>query len=133
MRRFIDVHVPILEQMTLFDFMQEGHFARHLRQMLSHYRQRRDLLQQALRSHLGDLLEVHAPEAGMHLVGWLPPEKDDRCAADLAAEVGLDVAPISQYSLEPLPRGGLLFGYASTNEEDILAGVKRLATALVRL
>lgn len=96
--------------------------------MLHHYRQRRDLLQNAVHTHLGDLLEVRAPEVGMHLVGWLPPEKDDRRAADLAAGVGIEVTPVSQYSLEPLPRGGLLFGYASTKEEDILLGVKRLAT-----
>ncbi len=132
-RRFIDVHVPILEQMTLFDFLHEGHFVRHLRQMLHHYRQRRELLQNAVHTHLGGLLEVRTPEVGMHLVGWLPPEKDDRRAADLAAEVGLEVTPISHYSLEPLSRGGLLFGYASTNKEDILIGVKRLATALEQL
>ena len=28
-------------------------------------------------SELGEMLEVHAPEAGMHLVGWLPPHMDD--------------------------------------------------------
>ena len=32
--------------------------------------------------------------------------------------------------LEPLPRGGLLFGYAGASEESMLLGVKRLATAL---
>jgi len=125
-RRFIDVHVPILEQMALTDFMREGHFVRHLRRMLQHYSQRRDLLRHELRARLGGLLEVHAPEAGMHLVGWLPPGKDDRRAAELAAQAGIEVAPISRYSLEPLSRGGLLFGYAGTDEESILPGVKRL-------
>ena len=74
MRRFLDVHLPILEQMALFDFLNEGHFARHLRQMLHHYSRRRNLLHRELRTHLGSLLEVHAPEAGLNLVGWLPPE-----------------------------------------------------------
>jgi GntR family transcriptional regulator/MocR family aminotransferase len=132
-RRFIDIHVSILEQMALTDFLREGHFARHLRRMLHLYSQRRDLLQNALHAHLGGLLEVHAPEVGMHLVGWLPPEKDDLRAAELGAGVGIEVSPISRYSLEPLPRGGLLFGYASTNEEEILPGVKRLAVALEQL
>ena len=81
MRRFLDVHLPMLEQMALFDFLNEGHFARHLRHLLQHYSQRRDLLHRELRAHLGGLLEVHAPEAGMHLVGWLPPDKDDQRAA----------------------------------------------------
>jgi GntR family transcriptional regulator/MocR family aminotransferase len=129
-RRFIDVHVPILEQLALTDFMVEGHFARHLRHMRQHYSRRRDLLVQELRTHLSDLLEVYLPEAGMHLVGWLPPGIDDRRAALLAAASGLNLTPISRYSLEPLPRGALLFGYASTGEEEIRLGVKKLVEAL---
>ncbi|HET9222736.1 MAG TPA: PLP-dependent aminotransferase family protein, partial [Roseiflexaceae bacterium] len=132
-RRFIDVHVPILEQVALTDFIQAGHYARHLRHMLQCYSRRRDLLIDELRAQLGDLLEVSAPEAGMHLVGWLPPGKDDRRAAELAGQVGIEVTPIAQYSLEPLRRGGLLFGYAGTDEQNIPAGVKRLAGALRRL
>jgi GntR family transcriptional regulator/MocR family aminotransferase len=119
--------------MALADFIGEGHFARHLHHMLQHYRQRRDLLYGELRAHLGSLLDVYAPEAGMHLVGWLPPDKDDRRAAELAAQVGLEVTPISRHSLEPLPRGGLAFGYAATDPEGIRLGVKRLAAALERL
>jgi GntR family transcriptional regulator / MocR family aminotransferase len=130
MRRFLDVHLPILEQMALFDFLHEGHYARHLRQMLHHYSRWRNLLHRELRTHLGGLLEVHAPQAGLNLVGWLPPGKDDQRAASLAAQVGIEVMPISTFSLEPLPRGGLLFGYAGTDEDAILHGVKTLAAAL---
>jgi GntR family transcriptional regulator/MocR family aminotransferase len=129
-RYFIDIHVPILEQMALCDFLQEGYYARYLRQMREHYGERRDRLYHALREHLGGLLDVHAPEAGMRLVGWLPPEKDDRRAKDLAAGVGVEVGALSVYSLEPLPRGGLIFSYTNTSEREILPGVKRLAAAL---
>ena len=132
-RRFIDVHIPILEQMALTDFMNEGYFARHLRQMLHCYKQRRDLLHRELQTHLGGLLEVHAPEAGMHLVGWLPPGKDDQRAVKLAAQVGIEVMSISKYSLEPLSRGGLIFGYAGTDEKAITLGVKKLAGVLEKL
>jgi len=127
------MHLPMLEQMALFDFLHEGHYARHLRHMLQHYSRRRDLLYRELRTHLGGLLEVHAPEAGMHLVGWLPPGKDDRRAAKLAAQIGIQVLPISTYSLEPLSRGGLVFGYAGTDEEAIPHEVKTLAAALEQL
>jgi GntR family transcriptional regulator/MocR family aminotransferase len=133
MRRFLDVHIPMLEQMALFDFLHEGYYGRHVRQMLHHYSRLRDLLHRELCTHLGGLLEVHAPEGGLNLVGWLPPGKDDRRASRLAAQVGIEVMPISTFSLEPLPRGGLLFGYARTDEEAILHGVKRLQGALEHL
>jgi GntR family transcriptional regulator/MocR family aminotransferase len=132
-RRFTDVHLPVLEQMALADFMHEGHFVRHLRRMLQHYNRRRDCLHRELRAQLGGLLDIYDPEAGMQLVGWLPPDTDDRHAAVLAARVGIKILPISQFSLEPLPRGGLIFGFAGTNEEGIRRGVKVLATALEQL
>ncbi len=133
MRRSLDMHLPLLEQMALCDFLHEGHYARHLRQMRNHYQKLRDLLQRELQAHLGGLLEVHASEVGMHLVGWLPPGKDDRRAATLAAQIGSQVLPISPYSLEPLSRGGLVFGYAGTDEEAIPGGVKNLAAVLEQL
>lgn len=132
-RRFLDMHLAMLEQMALCDFLNEGHYARHLRRMLQHYRKRRELLQRELHLHLGSLLEVRAPEAGMQLVGWLPPGKDDQRAAELAAQVGIQVLPISRFSLEPLSRGGLVFGYAGTDEEAIPRGVKQLAAVLAHL
>ncbi len=121
MRNF-RLHIPILEQMALFDFLYEGHYARHLRQTLQYYRERRHLLQNALKSSLGGLLEVRAPEAGLRLVAWLPPDKDDQRAADLAAGVGVEVAPLSRYSVEKLPRGGLLFGYANSDKRELEVG-----------
>ena len=130
MRRFIDGHVPILEQMALADFMREGHFVRHLRRMRQLYHQRRNVLYDELQSRLGGLLDVHLPEAGMQLAGWLPPGVNDRRAAALAAAAGIVVEPISRYSLEPLPRGGLLFGFANTDEDAIRRGVSALAAAL---
>lgn len=133
MRRALDMHLPMLEQMALCDFLHEGHYARHLRRMRHHYQKLRDLLSYELQTHLGDLLEVRASEVGMHLVGWLPTGKDDRRAAKLAAQVGIQVLPVSIYSLEPLPRGGLVFGYAGTDEAAIPQGVKRLRGALEHL
>jgi GntR family transcriptional regulator / MocR family aminotransferase len=99
MRRAIDVHPPILEQMALCDFLREGYYARYLRAMRQVYRQRRDRLHDALRAHLGDLLDIQAPEAGLRLVGWLPSGVDDRRAAELAAQVGIEVDLLSVYGL----------------------------------
>jgi GntR family transcriptional regulator/MocR family aminotransferase len=132
-RRFTDGHLPILEQMVLADFLHEGHFARHLRRMLRHYRQRRNCLLRELRTHLDGLLEISVPEAGMELVGWLPPGKDDNRAVELAAAAGISVAPISRFSLEPLPRGGLVLGFGSVDEQQIRVGVRTLAAALREL
>lgn len=129
-RRAIDAHPPVLEQLALADFIREGHFARHLRRMRQHYQRRRDCLVGELRDRLGSLLELDVPEAGMQLVGWLPPGVDDRRAADLAAQAGLVVLPLSGCALAPLPRGGFVFGFAAFDEATIRRGVQDLAEAL---
>lgn len=130
MRRCIDVHVPIVEQMALTDFLTQGHFTRHLRQMRTLYSERRTALIDALKRELSGLLEIHPPEAGMHLVAWLPPGKDDRVAAHLVRSQGIEIDPISRFSMTPLERGGLLFGYSAATSEDLRVAVQHLARAL---
>lgn len=129
-RRFIDVHVPLLEQMALADFITEGHFARHIRRMRLTYAERRDTLINALKGELGDMLDIAIPEAGLHLVAWLPADMDDRAAVHQAAARGVEVVPVSAFSLHALERGGLMLGYASATPEDLRLGVHRLALAL---
>ena len=129
-RRFIDVHPPILEQMALTDFIVEGHYARHLRKMRVLYLERRNALVDALTRELGDTLEVSIPEAGLHLVAWLPSGKSAQVAAHRAEAAGLHIQPIAQSNLRPLQRDGLLFGFATASPEESRKGVKTLALAL---
>ncbi|MBI5563566.1 MAG: PLP-dependent aminotransferase family protein [Chloroflexi bacterium] len=127
MRRYMDTHLPILEQAVLTDFMTEGHFTRHLRRMRTLYAERRA----ALLAAAHDLpLDIYAPEAGIHCVGWLPVGMDDQALVRQGAAHGLDLTPISIFCLEPLARKGLLLGYGGYSVAEIKAGVRRLAAAL---
>ncbi|MFN8421232.1 MAG: PLP-dependent aminotransferase family protein [Anaerolineae bacterium] len=128
-RRFIDVHPSMLEQMALADFMEEGHLTRHIRRMRTLYAERRELLVDLARRELP--LEIHAPEAGMHLVGWLPDGSDDQQISQRAAAQGISASAVSKFSILPLHRQGLLLGYASVPEADIRAGVPKLRRALL--
>ncbi|MBL8127097.1 MAG: PLP-dependent aminotransferase family protein [Chloroflexia bacterium] len=132
-RRFLDLHPPILEQMALADFLREGHYASHLRRTRRQIQCRRDCLHGELQRRLGGILDVSLPEAGLELVGWLPPGKDDQQAVALADAAGITVVAISRQSLEPPPRGGLLLGFAGIDEDAIRRGVKTLAEALAPL
>jgi GntR family transcriptional regulator / MocR family aminotransferase len=127
LRRYVDTHLPILEQAVLTDFMAEGHFTRHLRRMRTLYAERRAALLTAAR----DLpLDIYAPEAGIHCVGWLPAGMDDQALVRQGDAHGLDLTPISTFCMEPLARKGLLLGYGGYSVAEIKAGVRRLAAAL---
>jgi GntR family transcriptional regulator/MocR family aminotransferase len=93
------------------------------------YVQRQTILLEAARA-LSGMLEVSPAEAGMHLVGWLPPGISDTEVSMRAARAGVDAPPLSAYALEALNRGGLLLGYAAVDEMEIRQGVQRLGVAL---
>ena len=126
-RRLVDIHSPMLEQAVLADFMMEGHFTRHLRRMRALYAERRSALLEAA-SELP--LKIDSPEAGIHCVGWLPDEIDDRALANQAADYDLHLTPISSFCIEPLPRKGLLLGYGGFGVQEIRDGVQRLESLL---
>jgi GntR family transcriptional regulator / MocR family aminotransferase len=129
-QRLIAVHLPLLEQLALTDFLVEGYFARHLRRMRQLYKERRDALVEALTRELGDRLDITVPEAGMHLAVWLPAGMSAQAVARRAAASGLHILPISHFSQRALQRDGLVLGFASSSPQDLRAGVHTLALAL---
>jgi GntR family transcriptional regulator / MocR family aminotransferase len=131
-RALIDRHSPSIDQAILTDFIEGGHFARHVRQMRSLYSERQEMLLAAAGSELAGLLEVKRAAAGMHLIGWLPQGVSDNAAAAAARRRCVEAAPLSAYSSEPLSRGGLVLGYAAVNARQIKDGTQRLARALRR-
>lgn len=75
-------------------------------------------------------LEIDPPEAGMHCVGWLPQGMDALTLVAKAATRGVDLVPVSHFSIEPLARDGILLGYSDYSVEQIQKGMKRLAIAM---
>jgi GntR family transcriptional regulator/MocR family aminotransferase len=114
-----DIFSSTLYQAVLTDFIQEGHFARHLRRMRMLYMERRSMLVKAINDQMGKTLEVVGSEAGMHLVALLPRSVDDSVIARKAAKRGITVMPLSSCYLERPSRNGLVLGYGGTNALQI--------------
>jgi GntR family transcriptional regulator / MocR family aminotransferase len=129
-RALSDRHSPVLDQAALADFIGDGHFARHIRRMRALYAERQRILVEAASVELAGLLEVQPAEAGMHLVGWLRKGMDDVEVSRRAATHGVEVPPLSMYSVQALQRGGILLGYTAVGEKEIREGVQHLAKAL---
>ena len=130
-RLYTDIHPPLLEQVTLTAFLQEGHFVRHIRQMRQLYQERQLTLVELARETLAGRLDLQPAVGGMHLIGWLPGKQDDRQIARAAARVWVDVSPLSLYALEGMERTGILLGYTAVGTQEMRAGLERLASVLV--
>ena len=126
-RGLIDFHTPVLEQAVLAEFIAEGHFRRHLRRMRILYAERCAALLEAVRELP---LEVNPPQAGIHCIGWLPAGIDEGALVRQAVANGLNLWPVSTYSIEPLARKGLILGYGAYSVPEIQDAVRRLATAM---
>ena len=116
----------IVEQAALADFIAEGHFASHIRRMRTLYMERRSVMIKTIRQDMGDILETWDSEAGMHSVGWLPPNVDDSLVSAQAAKAGIYSIPVSSLSMLPLSRGGLALGYAAFKPELIRRSLRDL-------
>ena len=128
-----DIFSATLYQAVLTDFIRAGHFARHIRRMRMLYMERRKALVNAIRSQMGDTLELIGAEAGMHLVGLLPPGTDDMSVSKNAAENGISAIPLSSCYLKPPKREGLILGYGGVNPRQIQDGIQKLRISVNRL
>jgi GntR family transcriptional regulator/MocR family aminotransferase len=125
-RQTIDVSQPDLNQAILAQFIDEGHFARHLRRMRSLYGERRATLEDGLRKHFAEELEILGAQCGMHLSVRLPKGLRDVEIAKRAAERNLWVWPLSSSYLNTPAMQGLMLGFGGVATQDILRGVRAL-------
>ena len=125
-RWVLDRGSPLVEQAALADFITEGHLASHIRRMRTLYMGRCSVMIKTIREDMGDVLESWDSEAGMHTVGWLPPNVDDSLVSAQAAKVGIYAIPVSSLSMLPLSRGGLALGYAAFKPEVIRKSLRDL-------
>jgi GntR family transcriptional regulator/MocR family aminotransferase len=129
-RTMTDLHSSTVPQAALADFIEEAHFARHLRRMRTLYSVRQACLLAAAKTELAGLLQIEERDTGMHLVGWLPPGVDDAAAGQAASDHNVTVAPLSAFTFRRQPRGALVLGYTAFNEREIRDGIRSLKVAL---
>jgi GntR family transcriptional regulator/MocR family aminotransferase len=129
MRRIMDLGAPTLYQEVLADFIEEGHFARHLRRMRVHYGTLRRVLFESLTGILGDSIEIVGDEAGMHLTVFLHSRHRDEDLAHRALTQKLSLWPLSRMYLRE-PRQGLTLGFGGTTVQGIPQAVRQLRSLL---
>jgi GntR family transcriptional regulator/MocR family aminotransferase len=128
-RLAIDLHPPVLEQRVLAEFIERGHYDRHLRRMKAAYAERLDALQRAV-VRSGAPLKLRPVQSGMHAVVDLPDVSAERVHAEAAA-LGVESMPLSAYYCGSGRRSNaLLLGFGAVAPPAIRAGVLRLARAI---
>jgi len=125
-----DVFMPTLYQRALAEFLQQGHFARHLRRMRSAYLERRNALLRGVARHCGDLLRVHNSDAGLHVTALLHESVDDQEVAARLGRRGVAALPLSNSYVGAAGRQGLLLGFACAAPQRLLQATRILGDVL---
>jgi GntR family transcriptional regulator/MocR family aminotransferase len=130
-RYLLDRQPPALSQAVLAEFMQQGHFATHVRRMRQMYREQRDVLAATLLRQAADQLEIDVPEQGMHLVAYLKGGQTDVHIEAAAARARVVVRAISRFYRSASPRQGLMLGFSGFPRQLIVPAAGRLARLIV--
>lgn len=123
-------HHSVTDQAILCDFIELGHFGRHLRRTRKVYAERLGALTYYAERHLSEFVELSEIEAGLQTVGWLMQGTCAETVTLAAAKRNVDVVPLSRYLHKLTMREGLQIGFAAINEAAIEFGTKALADAI---
>jgi GntR family transcriptional regulator/MocR family aminotransferase len=129
-RMAFDFFTPTLYQRALAEFLQEGHFAQHLRRMRSVYLERRDALLRGLEQHCGGLARVHNSDAGLHVTVLLGDGVSDQDAIARLGRRGLAAISLSGSYLGSSRRQGLLLGFGCAAPPLLLEATRVLGEVL---
>ncbi len=132
-RESLDIFSPTLYQLALTDFIEQGHFARHLRRMRSIYLERQNALVASLRKHFGNTLTPYNTDGGLHLCTIFPKGIDDQEITQNAAKRGISIMPLSSCYAGKKSESGLVLGFACANESQMDAATKILSQIIGRL
>ena len=120
-------HHPVFDQAILTDFIEQGHYNRHLRKMRQVYLERLHVLAEEMAKNLGGAMDLSPIEAGLQTIAWLRTNQDPEDLASKALERNVDVVPVSRYS-RGFPIGpGFQIGFAAIDQRAITRGIQVLA------
>ncbi|TDC75682.1 PLP-dependent aminotransferase family protein [Actinomadura sp. 7K507] len=123
--------VGVADQLTLADFIDSGHYDRHVRRMRQRYRARRDRLVTALTARAPHIAPTGVA-AGLHAVLRLPPWTE-RSAVKAATwqSIALDGLADFRHPDATMPaQDGLVVGYAAPPDHGYAEAIEALCRIL---
>lgn len=128
-KAYTDRQSPLLEQYALTDFIEEGHFERHLRRTRALYAQRREALLANLSEVFGARVTVVGERAGMQVLARFATDLPNDELVRRAAATGVFLTNAQPLYLDGGGQGEFVLGFAELDEARIRAGVERLGRA----
>lgn len=109
---------PALMQHIVADFMNEGHFARHIQRMRRLYAERREIAAAGLSAVLGKHVQIDPQPGGMHLILRMKGYHTDRAVAARMREHGMSALALSERGVLPHGASALLLAFTNIDTPE---------------
>lgn len=117
---FSDIGSSYLEQAVLASFIEEGHYASHVRRVRKACYERRTALVNAIQCYLADKMTVQHSDSGVHIVCWLHAGLTGDEVELKARMLGMGIQSLSHYYHGDISRQGIMIGFANHPPEVIV-------------
>ncbi|MDA3932166.1 MAG: PLP-dependent aminotransferase family protein [Tenericutes bacterium] len=126
---YFSCSVPVMTQLSLEKFIEDGEFEKHLNRMKIIYKNKRDDLINTLEVAFGDSILIKGSDAGLHFLIEVKTDLSENELIERAKSVGVRVYGLGEFFIRSIRRyenPTLIFGYSHLNSEDFKEAVKRL-------
>jgi DNA-binding transcriptional MocR family regulator len=117
-------------QALLFDFIQKGHFDRHVRKSVKEYKGRRDAMCATLGTCLPHECRFRIPQGGLSVWVELPEGMSSIGLLRLGREAGVDFLPAAFMMPDRRDAPALRLSFSRNSVQDIVSGVKILCSVI---
>jgi GntR family transcriptional regulator/MocR family aminotransferase len=120
--------VSRLHQDTLFRFMSQGHWERHLNKMRTLYRKKHNVLLTSIEKYMGNKVTVIGERAGLHILIRVKSEMSEKELVETALTKGVRVYPVSIYyrNFVKTQNSLILLGFGGLTLREIEEGIREL-------
>jgi 2-aminoadipate transaminase len=125
-----DFHTPTLIQHIAARYLAGDGYQRQLERSLPYYRERRDMVMDALERHLAGEYEATAPIGGHHVWVTLTRPVEERSLYAEAVRHGVSFTPGGAVTAERRQRTSLRLSFSLLEPDELEEGIRRLARAL---
>lgn len=133
LRQYIDLHANTPGQVALDGFLRKGVLDAHLARVRERYREKRDLLSDALETTTHGLLHWRRPAGGYYLWCALEGGLQARDVQEEAARLGVAFVPGDAFYPSAGGEAHLRLNFTGPDAASLKEGARRLGVALERL
>ncbi len=126
-----DLHSPILEQLTLARFIEEGMLDRHISISKKHYAKKCALLITLLKDTFSESIKIYGQTAGIHIMVKFIGMDFNSEFVQSARSLGINIDLASMHSIQSKAYDDcLLLGFGNLSNDEIKMGISGLKQAI---